>query len=255
MGADTTLGKDKGFTHLHLHTQYSLLDGAIRMEDLAPSIEERGMDSVAVTDHGNMYGAVDFYKRANKQKIKPIFGCEAYVASGDRMDKTKRDSAIAYLASETVLIGEIRAAIATALNVKQALLQMGHLAMRLGANRAPVYGGGKDDRVVDKGEALHGAAFSTEKGGLYNGEYTASGKLELAGQKTLKERIIAMLDEVDRSLKDELALSQAKAKENTATMKAEHDANVKTSAATLKARLAELQAEVDRTALSLSRSF
>ncbi|MBT6175708.1 MAG: DNA polymerase III subunit alpha [Deltaproteobacteria bacterium] len=93
MSADTTLGKDKGFTHLHLHTQYSLLDGAIRMEDLAPSIEERGMASVAVTDHGNMYGAVDFYKRANKQKIKPIFGCEAYVASGDRMDKTKRDSA------------------------------------------------------------------------------------------------------------------------------------------------------------------
>ena len=168
-------------------------------------------------------------------------------AQSHGMFKTKRDSAIAYLASETVLIGEIRAAIATALNVKQALLQMGHLAMRLGANRAPVNGGGKDDRVVVKGEALHGAAFSTEKGGLYNGEYTASGKLELAGQKTLKERIIAMLDEVDRSLKDELALSQAKAKENTATMKAEHDANVKTSAATLKARLAELQAEVDRT--------
>ena len=73
MGADTTLGKDKGFTHLHLHTQYSLLDGAIRMEDLAPSIEERGMASVAVTDHGNMYGAVDFYKRAKKQKVKPIY--------------------------------------------------------------------------------------------------------------------------------------------------------------------------------------
>ena len=93
MAADTTFGKDKGFTHLHLHTQYSLLDGAIRMGDLAPSIEERGMDAVAVTDHGNMYGAVDFFKRSKGQGIKPIFGCEAYVASGDRKDKSKRDSA------------------------------------------------------------------------------------------------------------------------------------------------------------------
>ncbi len=83
---------DPGFTHLHLHTQYSLLDGAIRMGDLAPAIEERGMNSVAVTDHGNMYGAVDFFKRTKGKNVKPIFGCEAYVAAEDRFDKTRRQS-------------------------------------------------------------------------------------------------------------------------------------------------------------------
>jgi DNA polymerase-3 subunit alpha len=67
------------FTHLHLHTQYSFLDGAIRMKDLIPRVAELGMKQVAVTDHGNMYGAVDFYKRATGAGIKPIMGMEAYV--------------------------------------------------------------------------------------------------------------------------------------------------------------------------------
>lgn len=84
---------DPGFTHLHLHTQYSLLDGAIRMDDLLPTIKSKGMGAVAVTDHGNMYGAVHFYNQAKKHGIKPIFGCEAYVAAGDRHDRTSRDSA------------------------------------------------------------------------------------------------------------------------------------------------------------------
>ena len=68
------------FTHLHLHTQYSLLDGAIRLDDLFPKVLERGMKPVAITDHGNMFGAVDFYKKAKKHGVKPIFGCETYVA-------------------------------------------------------------------------------------------------------------------------------------------------------------------------------
>ena len=77
------------FTHLHLHTQYSLLDGAIRVKDLFPKVHELGMDSVAVTDHGNMFGAIDLYSEAKAAGVKLIFGCETYVAP-DRLDKTER---------------------------------------------------------------------------------------------------------------------------------------------------------------------
>ena len=69
------------FTHLHLHSQYSLLDGAIRLKDLYPRLHEFGMSSVALTDHGNMFGAVDFYKGARKAGIKPIFGVETYICN------------------------------------------------------------------------------------------------------------------------------------------------------------------------------
>jgi DNA polymerase-3 subunit alpha len=79
------------FTHLHLHTQYSLLDGAIRLDQLFPTVLERGMKSVAITDHGNLFGALDFYQRAKAHGVKPIFGCETYVAP-DRHDKTERRS-------------------------------------------------------------------------------------------------------------------------------------------------------------------
>ena len=68
------------FTHLHLHTLYSLLDGAIRMKDLIKTVKAKGMSAVAVTDHGNMFGAIDFYKKAKDAGIKPILGLEAYVA-------------------------------------------------------------------------------------------------------------------------------------------------------------------------------
>ena len=78
------------FTHLHLHTQYSLLDGAIRVKDLFPRVHELGMDTVAVTDHGNMFGAVDLYTAAKKHGVKLIFGCETYVAATDRTDRTNR---------------------------------------------------------------------------------------------------------------------------------------------------------------------
>ena len=79
------------FTHLHLHTLYSLLDGAIRMKDLIKTVKEKGMTSVAVTDHGNMFGAIDFYKKAKEGGIKPIIGLEAYVAGPKgREDKTEK---------------------------------------------------------------------------------------------------------------------------------------------------------------------
>jgi len=79
-----------GFTHLHLHTQYSLLDGAIRVKDLFKKTAEMGMPSVAVTDHGNMFGAIDLYTEAKATGTKLIFGCETYVAATDRHDRTNR---------------------------------------------------------------------------------------------------------------------------------------------------------------------
>ena len=76
-----------GFTHLHLHTQYSLLDGACRLDTLLDRAKQLGQTSVAITDHGVMYGAVDFYKKAKAKGIKPIIGCEVYVAARTRHDK------------------------------------------------------------------------------------------------------------------------------------------------------------------------
>src|SRR5262245_45411371 len=78
------------FTHLHVHTQYSLLDGAIRVKDLFSKVKGLGMDTVAVTDHGNMFGAIDLYGEAKASETKLIFGCETYVAATDRTDRTNR---------------------------------------------------------------------------------------------------------------------------------------------------------------------
>ena len=74
------------FTHLHLHTEYSLLDGANKIKDLAKRVKELGMDSVAITDHGNMFGAIDFYTTMKKNGIKPIIGIEAYIHNSDKLD-------------------------------------------------------------------------------------------------------------------------------------------------------------------------
>ncbi|MBR6634710.1 MAG: DNA polymerase III subunit alpha, partial [Clostridia bacterium] len=76
-----------GFTHLHLHTEYSLLDGACRIKPLVAAAKELGQTSLAITDHGSLFGAIDFYKEAKKQGIKPIIGCEVYVAARTRFDK------------------------------------------------------------------------------------------------------------------------------------------------------------------------
>jgi DNA polymerase III subunit alpha len=75
------------FVHLHLHTQYSLLDGANKIESLIPLVKAAGMPAVAMTDHGNMFGAVDFYRAAVKEGVQPILGCEVYVAPGSRHEK------------------------------------------------------------------------------------------------------------------------------------------------------------------------
>jgi DNA polymerase-3 subunit alpha len=80
--------KHSNFVHLHVHTQYSLLDGMIRLDDLFKKAKEYAMPAMAITDHGNMFGAIDFYKQAYANGIKPIIGCELYVAPRSRFDKT-----------------------------------------------------------------------------------------------------------------------------------------------------------------------
>ena len=75
------------FTHLHVHTEYSLLDGSSKIKELVARAKELGMDSLAITDHGVMYGVIDFYKAAREVGIKPIIGCEVYVAPGSRFDR------------------------------------------------------------------------------------------------------------------------------------------------------------------------
>jgi DNA polymerase-3 subunit alpha len=79
------------FTHLHLHTQYSLLDGAIKHNPLFERVKALGMGAVAMTDHGNLFGAVEFHEKARANGIKPILGCEVYIASGSRFEREKRE--------------------------------------------------------------------------------------------------------------------------------------------------------------------
>ena len=75
------------FVHLHTHTEYSLLDGSNKIKDYVKRIKELGMNAAAITDHGNMFGVINFYREANKEGIKPILGCEVYVAPNSRFDK------------------------------------------------------------------------------------------------------------------------------------------------------------------------
>ena len=78
------------FVHLHNHTEYSLLDGALRTSDLAKVASDMGMPAIAITDHGNMFGAIEFCQEAKKHNIKAIIGCEVYVSPGSRFDKNSQ---------------------------------------------------------------------------------------------------------------------------------------------------------------------
>nr|WP_302597888.1 DNA polymerase III subunit alpha [uncultured Cellulosilyticum sp.] len=80
------------FTHLHVHTEYSLLDGSAKINDLLDRTKELGMESIAITDHGAMFGVIDFYKAAKDKGVKPIIGCEVYVAARTRFDKEPIDA-------------------------------------------------------------------------------------------------------------------------------------------------------------------
>ncbi|MBQ4133848.1 MAG: DNA polymerase III subunit alpha, partial [Desulfovibrionaceae bacterium] len=91
------------FVHLHCHTEYSLLDGAIKIKDLCARAKDYGMESVAITDHGNLFGAIDFYTQARSFGLKPIIGCEVYVAHGSRFD---RESAHARTRYHLILLAQ-----------------------------------------------------------------------------------------------------------------------------------------------------
>lgn len=98
-GGDFKIMKNEdnnGFVHLHVHTEFSLLDGAGRIEKLCRRASELGMPALAITDHGVMYGAIDFYKYAKKYKVKPIIGCEVYVAPRSRFEKAAVNGETAY---------------------------------------------------------------------------------------------------------------------------------------------------------------
>ena len=84
------------FVHLHVHTEYSLLDGACRIGRMMERVKELGQEAVAITDHGVMYGVIDFYRAAKKAGIKPIIGCEVYVAPRSRHDKVHGTDREAY---------------------------------------------------------------------------------------------------------------------------------------------------------------
>ena len=84
------------FVHLHLHTEYSFLDGLVRTKELMKKAKEFGMPAVAITDHGNLHGAIEFYQEATKAGIKPIIGCEAYMAPGSIKDRPNNQRDAAY---------------------------------------------------------------------------------------------------------------------------------------------------------------
>ena len=92
------------FVHLHLHSQYSLLDGAIRHDALIKRARDFKMPAVAVTDHGNLFGAVEFYQKAMEHGVKPIIGCEVYVAPGSRHDKSTQAKGASEAAYHLVLL-------------------------------------------------------------------------------------------------------------------------------------------------------
>src|SRR5919199_1220718 len=81
---------DRPFVHLHCHTHYSLLDGANRVPELVERVKKLGMNAVAMTDHGNLYGAIEFYRECRSAGLNPIVGYEAYVAPGSRGDREAR---------------------------------------------------------------------------------------------------------------------------------------------------------------------
>ena len=95
--------ENKDFCHLHVHTEYSLLDGFSRLDRLIPRLKELGMTSCAITDHGTMFGAIDFYKKCKKEGIKPIIGCEVYVAP---RTLDQKDSVLDKYSSHLILLAE-----------------------------------------------------------------------------------------------------------------------------------------------------
>jgi len=89
------------FAHLHVHTEYSFLDGMLRIDELVDRAKDLGMDAVAITDRSNMHGAIEFQRRAKEKGLKPIFGVEVAVVAGDRRDPEDRRTTAMVLLAET----------------------------------------------------------------------------------------------------------------------------------------------------------
>ena len=89
--------EERQYVPLHLHTEYSLLDGAIKIKDLCKFAKEHNMPAVAITDHGVMYGAIDLYLNCKEAGVKPIIGCEFYVHDGDITEKNPNDNPLYHL--------------------------------------------------------------------------------------------------------------------------------------------------------------
>ena len=85
---------NKSFVHLHSHTEYSMLDGASRIKEYIRKVKENNQNAAAITDHGNLYGALEFFNTAKEEGINPIIGYEAYLTPGSRFDKPKREENI-----------------------------------------------------------------------------------------------------------------------------------------------------------------
>ena len=97
------------FVHLHNHSDFSLLDGASRIDQMVDLAARYEMPALALTDHGNMFGAINFYNAAKKRGVKPIFGCEIYVAPGSRFEKSPNNGSIADTNNHLVLLAETMA--------------------------------------------------------------------------------------------------------------------------------------------------
>src|SRR5262249_25716253 len=96
--------KHADFVHLHVHSEYSLLDGAARLEKLVGKAKELKFPAIALTDHGNLFGSVDFYTSCEKAGVKPILGCELYVAPGSRFERSGQDGSYEGASHCTVLV-------------------------------------------------------------------------------------------------------------------------------------------------------
>ena len=94
------------FVHLHLHTEYSMLDGASRIDDVVKAAVRDGMPAVGITDHGNMYGVLELFKSAKKEGIKPVLGMEGYFTNNSRFDRPKRSENETFHRSEERRVGK-----------------------------------------------------------------------------------------------------------------------------------------------------
>ena len=141
------LGRD--FVHLHIHTEYSLLDGACRIDQLMDRVKECGQTAIACTDHGVMYGCVQFYKAAKKAGIKPIIGCEVYVATRTRFDKVNKIDGNNHLILEAALhslVTPVRDAEEKYIRLLCALVGQGSGAVQLLRGRRGALDGGNAHR-------------------------------------------------------------------------------------------------------------